>query len=97
MTRGVRHNRIGVEPGRDDRDRRGAARLACGGEVLRQRTFWLKMYFLLAAMLYTFTVRRAVVMGSPERANSLVGKLVAIVSVILWSGVCLMGRGIGFY
>jgi hypothetical protein len=31
------------------------------------------------------------------RANSRIGKIVAVVSVLLWSGVGIMGRGIGFY
>jgi uncharacterized protein DUF6644 len=59
--------------------------------------FWLKMYFLLAALLFTFTIRQRVAFGDPARANSLIGKTVGIVSVLLWSGVGIMGRGIGFY
>ena len=58
--------------------------------------FRLKMYFLIAAVLFTFTIRRAVLLRdgsvSPRAA-----KIVAVVSVLLWSGVGIMGRGIGFY
>jgi hypothetical protein len=57
----------------------------------------MKMYFFLAALIFTFTIRRAIVMGDDARANSRIGKITAIVSVLLWSGVGIMGRGIGFY
>ena len=59
--------------------------------------FWLKMYFFLAALLFTFTIRQRVAFGDPVRANSVIGKAVGLVSVLLWSGVGIMGRGIGFY
>jgi hypothetical protein len=48
-------------------------------------------------LIFTFTIRRAVVLGDELRANSRVGKIVGLVSVLLWSGVGIMGRGIGFY
>jgi len=67
------------------------------GKYYVNGAFWMKMYFLLAAMIFTFTIRRAVVMGDDSRANSPVGKIVGLVSVLLWSGVGIMGRGIGFY
>ena len=57
--------------------------------------FWLKMLFLTLAIIFTFTVRRRVAgngASSPWRMKS-----AALVSVVLWSGVGLMGRGIGFY
>ena len=59
--------------------------------------FRLKMYFLGAALLFTFAVRQRVALGDEARANSRIAKAVAIVSVLLWSGVGMMGRGIGFY
>ena len=57
--------------------------------------FWLKMLFLTLAITFTFTVRRRVAgngASPPWRMKS-----AALVSVVLWSGVGLMGRGIGFY
>jgi hypothetical protein len=36
-------------------------------------------------------------MGDDVLANSRLAKAVAVVSVLLWSGVGIMGRGIGFY
>jgi hypothetical protein len=59
--------------------------------------FWMKMYFLAAAIIFTFTVRRAITLGDEGRANSRIAKVVGVVSVLLWSGVGIMGRGIGFY
>jgi hypothetical protein len=67
------------------------------GKYYVNGAFWMKMYFLLAALVFTFTIRRAVVMGDDLRANSRIGKIVGLVSVLLWSGVGIMGRGIGFY
>jgi hypothetical protein len=59
--------------------------------------FRLKMYFLAAALVFTFAVRQRIALGDDVRANSRIGKIVAVVSVLLWSGVGIMGRGIGFY
>ena len=59
--------------------------------------FRLKMYFLAAALLFTFLVRQRIAMGDDVLANSRLAKAVAVVSVLLWSGVGIMGRGIGFY
>jgi hypothetical protein len=67
------------------------------GKYYVNGAFWMKMYFFVAALIFTFTIRRAVVMGDALRANSKVGKAVGLVSVLLWSGVGIMGRGIGFY
>jgi hypothetical protein len=59
--------------------------------------FRLKMYFLAAALLFTFFIRQPVALGDEARANSRMAKAVAVVSVMLWSGVGIMGRGIGFW
>jgi hypothetical protein len=58
--------------------------------------FWVKMYFLAGAMIFSFTVRQRVIMGDDARANSAVAKLVALVSIILWSGVGFAGKAIGY-
>jgi hypothetical protein len=58
--------------------------------------FWVKMYFLAGAMIFSFTVRQRVIMGDDARANSAVAKLVALVSLILWSGVGFAGKAIGY-
>jgi len=59
--------------------------------------FQLKMVFLLLAIVFTFTVRRWVIYRDDADINPNVGRIVAVVSVLLWSGVGIMGRGIGFY
>lgn len=59
--------------------------------------FQLKMLFLVLATIFTYTIRRAVIYKEDAQINPVVAKLVAIVSVALWSGVGIMGRGIGFY
>ena len=57
--------------------------------------FWFKMTFLAAALAFTFTLRRTVTRD--PSAAPWVMRFVAIVSLVLWSAVGLMGRGIGFY
>ena len=57
--------------------------------------FWVKMTFLALAMLFTFTIRRRVTSTAahvPTRWH----RPVAIVSLLLWSGVGWAGRWIGF-
>ena len=56
--------------------------------------FWVKMTSLLLALVFTFTVRRKVTMA--ENVGPLWSKLVALVSVTLWSAVGIGGRWIGF-
>jgi len=59
--------------------------------------FQLKMVFLVLAILFTYTVRRWLIYREDSQINPVAAKLVAVVSVLLWSGVGIMGRGIGFY
>jgi hypothetical protein len=59
--------------------------------------FQLKMVFLLLAIVFTFTVRRRLIYKDDSQINQVAATIVAIVSVLLWSGVGIMGRGIGFY
>ena len=59
--------------------------------------FWMKMGFLSSAIVYTFTVRRAVLAADERRVGPVWGKLVALVSIALWAGVGIGGRAIGFY
>jgi hypothetical protein len=58
--------------------------------------FWFKMTSLLLAIVFTFTVRRKVAMADETRVRPLWSKLVALTSVLLWSGVGIGGRWIGF-
>ena len=59
--------------------------------------FQLKILFLVLAIVFTYTIRRSLIYKDDAQINPMLAKLVAIVSVLLWSGVGIMGRGIGFY
>jgi hypothetical protein len=59
--------------------------------------FWMKMSFLISAIVYTFTVRRAVLAADETRIGPVWRTLAALVSIGLWAGVGIGGRAIGFY
>jgi hypothetical protein len=59
------------------------------------KPFQVKMTFLFAALIFHFTVHRSV--SRSEREPKLVwGAAVGVVSALLWLGVGLGGRAIGF-
>jgi hypothetical protein len=55
--------------------------------------FWLKMAFLLLAIIFTFTVQRSAI---AKNIGPMAMKVVGLVSLILWTGVGVAGRWIGF-
>jgi hypothetical protein len=57
--------------------------------------FWVKIAALLLALLFTFAVRRRVARADETRTNPVWNKLVAVVSLSLWSTVAIAGRLIG--
>ena len=57
--------------------------------------FWVKMAALTLVIAFTFSVRRQLVMTDNAGA-SLRSKLVALVSMLLWTTVAVGGRYIGF-
>jgi len=57
--------------------------------------FWVKMAALSLALVFTFAVRRKVVMADDMRESPVWSKLVAVVSLSLWSSVAIAGRLIG--
>ena len=59
--------------------------------------FWQKMYFLAAALVFTFTVRRKVALAADGSVAPIWSKLVAIVSILLWGTVVVSGRLIGLF
>ncbi|MEM1246498.1 MAG: DUF6644 family protein [Acidobacteriota bacterium] len=59
--------------------------------------FWAKMRFLGLAILFTFTVRNRIIGDTELRAGPLFSKIVAVLSILLWSGVAWGGRWIGFW
>jgi hypothetical protein len=58
--------------------------------------FWVKMWSLLFAIIYTYTFRRRVLTRDDSMIAPMFGKLVALVSLALWFGVGAGGRWIGF-
>ena len=56
--------------------------------------FWTKMTFLVLSLVFTFTIWRRIA-TAPE-VKPFWNKLVAVISVLLWSVVGAAGRWIGF-
>ena len=57
--------------------------------------FWRKMYFLLAALIFTFAIKPRVANAPDGRFGSAVAKIVGLVSIVLWAMVAINGRLIG--
>jgi len=60
--------------------------------------FWIKMYVLPVALIYTVTVRRMVSQAEDGRVTPMVQKVVGLVSILLWiGGVAVPSRLIGLF
>ncbi len=57
--------------------------------------FRMKMVFLFLAIANAFTVRRRIVFDD-DPPSPVTGRVAALVSIALWTGVGLCGRAIGF-
>jgi uncharacterized membrane protein len=58
--------------------------------------FQVKMLFLFGAMIFHYTLYGRLTKSSDSSIGPVWGKLAAIISILLWLGVGLGGRGIGF-
>jgi hypothetical protein len=58
--------------------------------------FWVKMWSLLLALTFMFTLRRRVLAADPAALAPLWRKSAGALSLLLWSGVAWGGRWIGF-
>jgi len=58
--------------------------------------FWVKMAALLLVIVFTLSVHRRVVMANEADVSPVLCKLVALVSLSLWTIVAVGGRYIGF-
>jgi len=58
--------------------------------------FRWKMIFLVSAILFTFTIHRKVASSDESRIAPMWRIFVALLSLLLWSGVGLGGRAIGY-
>jgi hypothetical protein len=60
--------------------------------------FWIKMYVLPIALIYTFTIRRKVAQADEGRVSPGLQKIVGLVSILLWfGGVTIPSRLIGLF
>jgi len=59
--------------------------------------FWQKMYFLAAALVFTFTVRLFATRTAATGGTTMGQKVVALVSIFLWTNVAIAGRLIGLF
>ena len=58
--------------------------------------FQVKMLFLFAAMIFHYTIYRWVTKADEAQLSPFWSKLAAVISILLWLGVGIGGRGIGF-
>jgi hypothetical protein len=58
--------------------------------------FWVKMYSLAFAIVFTFTVKRRVTSADQGGMRPAWARLVGLISLALWFGVGAGGRWIGF-
>jgi len=73
----------------------GAALFVSQSEIyLANQVFPLKMYALVAALIYNFTIHRMV--ASSPTASPGLSKLVALISLLLWVGIVFGGIFIAF-
>ena len=59
--------------------------------------FWIKMLALFAAIVFTFTAHRRVVLMDAAHGSLTTKRVVAVVSLGLWLLVGMAGRGIGLF
>jgi hypothetical protein len=59
-------------------------------------SFRLKMLFFFLAVAFYFTLHRRVVRSNPDADPSVWSRVAAVLSLVLWLGVGLAGRAIGF-
>lgn len=59
--------------------------------------FWIKMGFLVLALIYTFTLRRKVTLGGEANTVTFQTKMVGLFSILLWAMVAIPARLIGLF
>jgi len=60
-------------------------------------SFWIKMIFLACALIFHFAYFRKLVRREDASIRPAAGKLAATVALVLWFGVGVAGRSIGFF
>ena len=59
--------------------------------------FWTKTLMLALALIFTFTIRRRVVLSPNGAVSTGMRKLVGAASIVLWAGVAIPARLIGLF
>ena len=59
--------------------------------------FRWKMMLLLTVLIFTFTIKRYVAYAPEGRVGGGISKIVALVSIGLWTSIAINGRLIGFF
>lgn len=78
----------------------GTGVLLFASEALRcygSAAFWMKITFLFSAVIFHFTIYRKKTRSDSPQRKALTDWTLGAVSLVLWFGVALGGRGIGFY
>ena len=57
--------------------------------------FWFKMYVMVIALIFAFTLRRRVTMADEARVGPVWGKVVGFASIVMWFAVAIPARLIG--
>jgi hypothetical protein len=68
------------------------ALMATATQQYANKVFWFKMYVLLAAVIFTFTIRRQITRADDTRVNPVLGKVVGLLSIVLWMSLAAGGR-----
>jgi hypothetical protein len=59
--------------------------------------FWIKMWFMAFALIFTFTLRRRVTRAAGGTNVTFQTKVVGLVSIVLWAMVAIPARLIGLF
>ena len=57
--------------------------------------FWWKMQTMGVALIFTFTIRRKVSLMADERLGKFLPKIIALISIGLWTSIAIWARLIG--
>jgi hypothetical protein len=60
-------------------------------------SFWVKMILLVVALTFHFAYFRKLVRRDDAHISPGTGKLAAVIALVLWFGVGMAGRSIGFF
>jgi uncharacterized membrane protein len=59
--------------------------------------FRIKMVFLIAAVVFHYTISRRLTHGSEQQLSPILRKAAGAISIVLWVTIGFAGRAIGFF